>query len=569
MAQKLKSVDVVVVGLGAAGGTAVLPLAQAGLQVVGLEAGPRVSTKDYPFDEIRNDLRDWMGRFKANKEVPTSRRNASQQATRPLGATGPMMNAVGGTSIHWMTQSWRYLPWNFKARSETIKRYGAGAIPAGSTLADWPFDYETLEPWYDKVEYRHGVSGQAGNVKGTIDPRGNVFEAPRKRAYPNPPLRRSGWNDLTYQAAKDIGTKPYPGPTGIRSKPYAGLGACTYCGFCGWTGCFIDAKAQTNLHFIPQAEKTGNLEIITLARVLEVNVDSDGKATGVTYLKGGKTYFQPAKAVVLAGYTYENVRLLLLSTSQAYPNGLSNNSGQVGKHYMGHGLGSTGINGWFKGRRLNLYSGTLGQFTAIDDWDADNFDHSGLGFIGGGMASATMEKKPIGTANAVPPNVPNWGSAYKAWLAANADSVGSGSAQMETLSYEDNFLDLDPVVKDDLGRPVVRITFDLKDNEIRAALWMQDRIKQWMTAAGASQLWWNPPAPTSPNTHAFGGARMGRDPESSVVNSWQLSHEVPNLMVLGGATFPTTAGRNPTETIQATSWRAADHLAKKFASITG
>jgi gluconate 2-dehydrogenase alpha chain len=391
----------------------------------------------------------------------------------------------------------------------------------------------------------------------------------RKRAYPNPPLRRSGWNELTANAAKDVGAHPYPGPTGIRSKPYAGLPACTYCGFCGWTGCYTGAKAQTNLHFIPQAEETKNLQVVTLARVLEVNVDGEGRATGVTYLRNGTTYFQPAKVVVLGAYTYENVRLMLLSTSKAYPNGLSNNHGQVGQHYMGHGLGSTGINGWFRGRRLNLYSGTIGQFTAIDDWDADNFDHSGLGFIAGGMASTTMERKPIATANAVPPDVQNWGSGWKAWLAQNADSVASGSAQMETLSYVDNFLDLDPVVKDDLGRPVCRITFDLKDNEVRAALWMQDRIKQWMTAAGAVQLWWNPPAPTSPNTHAFGGARMGHDPDSSVVNRWQISHEVPNLVVLGGATFPTTAGRNPTETIQATSWRAADHVARRFEALTG
>ena len=97
-----------------------------------------------------------------------------------------MMNAVGGTSIHWMTQSWRYLPWNFKTRSETIKRYGASAIPAGSTVTDWPFDYNELEPWYDKVEYRHGVSGQAGNVKGKINHKGNIFEGPRKRPYPLP-----------------------------------------------------------------------------------------------------------------------------------------------------------------------------------------------------------------------------------------------------------------------------------------------------------------------------------------------------------------------------------------------
>jgi gluconate 2-dehydrogenase alpha chain len=567
MTQRLKQVDVVVVGLGAAGGTAVWPLAQAGLRVVGLEAGPRVSFEDYPFDEIRNDLRDWMGRFKANKEVPTTRRNSAQVATRPLGATGPMMNAVGGTSIHWMTQSWRYLPWNFKVRSETIARYGASAIPAGSTVADWPFGYAELEPYYDKVEFRHGVSGLAGNVKGKINHKGNTFEGPRRRPYPNPPLRRSGWNELTAQAAANIGVHPYPGPTGIRSRAYHGFSGCTYCGFCGWTGCWTGAKAQTNLHYIPQAEKTGHLKVVPLARVLEVNVDRHGRASGVTYLKGGKLYFQPAKVVILAGYTYENIRLLLLSTSAAYPNGLSNNAGQVGQHYMGHGLGSASVSGLFAGRRLNQYSGTIGQYTAVDDWDADNFDHSGLGFIAGGMASATMEKKPIGTANALPPGVPNWGSAYKAWLAGNADSVGGVAAQMETLSYPDNYVDLDPVTKDDLGRPVARITFDLKQNEIKAALWMQDKLKQWITAAGAAPIWTNPPVPVSPNTHAFGGARMGDDPSTSVVDPWHISHEVPNLLVLGGATFPTTAGRNPTETIQATSWRAADHVAKHFHTI--
>src|SRR5262249_34699181 len=148
------------------------------------------------------------------------------------------MNAVGGTSIHWMTQSWRFLPWNFRTRSEIVDRYGAGAIPAGSTVADWAFDYAELEPFYDKVEYRHGVSGHAGNVRGKIDHGGNVFEGPRRRPYPNPPLRRSGWNELTAQAAKDVGARPYPGPTGIRSHAYHGFEGCTYCGFCGWTGCW-------------------------------------------------------------------------------------------------------------------------------------------------------------------------------------------------------------------------------------------------------------------------------------------------------------------------------------------
>ena len=567
MAQKLTEADVVVVGLGAAGGTAVWPLAQSGMRIIGIEAGPRVTEADYPFDEVRNDIRDWMGRFKANLEVPTARLDDTKVATRPLGATGPMMNAVGGTSIHWMTQSWRFLPWNFKVRSETIKRYGKAALK-GSTVTDWPFSYDDLEPYYDKVEYRHGVSGQAGNVKGKLDSRGNVFEGPRSRPYPLPPLRRSGWTGLIHDAAKGLGLKSYPGPAGIRSAAYNDFGACTYCGFCGWTGCWTGAKAQTNVHYIPQAEKTGNLEVVSMARVLEVNVDSEGKASGVTYLKGGKMYFQPAKAVVLASYTYENVRLLLLSKSKAYPNGLSNNMGQVGRDYMGHGLSSAAVTGLFKGRRLNRYSGTIGQFTAIDEWDADNFDHTGLGFISGGMASATMEAKPIGVAGTLPPSAPTWGAGYMQWLSENADSVGGASAQMEVLSYDKNYLDLDPTTTDDLGRPVIRITFNLQENEINSALWMQGKLKELVTAAGATETWTFPPTPRSPNTHAYGGTRMGHDPDSAVVNRWGISHEVPNLMLLGGSTFPTTAGRNPTETIQATAWRSADHLVSKFNAIT-
>ena len=568
MAERLKPVDVVVVGLGAAGGTAVWPLAKDGLSVVGLEAGPRLTIRDFAFDEVRNDVRDHQGRFKANLEVPTSRPNAQATATRPIGATGPMMNAVGGTSIHWMTQSWRLLPWNFQARTQTLKRYGPGAIPAGSTLADWPFTYEELEPYYDKLEYEVGTSGQAGNLKGTIDRRGNVFEGPRERPYPLPPLRRSGWTELMAGAARGLGWSPYPGPAGIRERAYRGKSPCTYCGFCGWTGCYTNAKVSTNVDFIPQAEKTKNLTVVPMARVTEVNVGSDGRASGVTYVKGGRSYFQPAKVVVLASYAYENVRLLLLSKSPAFPNGLSNNGGQVGRHFMAHGLSSASVSGLFPGRRLNRYSGTIGQFTAIDEWDADNFDHSSVGFISGGMCSATMEQKPIGVAGALAPGVPRWGSAYKAWLRGNADSVGTASAQVETFSYDDNFLDLDPVVRDPLGLPVIRVTFDLKDNERRSALFLQNKLDQWLKAAGAAQTWTSPPVARPVNTHAYGGTRAGMDPSTSVVDKFFLSHEVPNLAVLGGSSFPTTGGRNPTESIQATAWRTAEYISARWKAIT-
>jgi gluconate 2-dehydrogenase alpha chain len=564
MPEMLKPVDVVVIGLGAGGGTAVWPLAEAGMKVVAIEAGPHVTVRDHPFDEIRNDIRDSWGRFKANLEVPTTRPNARVQATRPLGAVGPMMNAVGGTSIHWMTQSWRYLPWNFKLVSESKKRYGPNAIPKDSTSADWPFDYNELEPYYDKHEYLTGISGQHGNLKGSIDPRGNVFEGPRNRKYPNPPLRRTGFTDMTHAGAKALGWHPYPGPAGIRSQTYHGKSECSYCGFCGWTGCWTNAKVSTNVDYIPLATKTKNLKIFDLAHALSIEVDDQGRASGVLFLKDKREYFQPAKVVVLAGYTYGNVRMLLLSTSKAYPKGLSNNHGQVGKHYIAHGLGSAGATGWFPGKRLNRYSGSLGQFTAFDDLDADNFDHTGLGFIGGGMCSATMEGKPIGTANATPPSVPRWGSGWKAWLAENADTVAGVGSQLEVLSYEDNFLDLDPGVVDPLGRPVLRITNNFHDNEFRLSDYVQKKMVEWLKAAGAAEVWTAPQGARSLSTHAFGGTRMGDDPSLNVVDRWGMSHEVPNLAILGGSTFPSSAGRNPTQTIQATAWRTADHVVQKF-----
>ena len=157
-----------------------------------------------------------MGRYKANWEVPTTRPNSRVAATRPLGATGPMMNAVGGTSIHWMTQSWRFLPWNFKIPlgvEEALRRRARSRTD--STSIDWPFDYNELEPYYDKLEYFAGVSGQAGNVQG--QDRSAAATSSRGRAappYPLPPLRPPGWTELTDEAAKGDRLAPVSRPGG-------------------------------------------------------------------------------------------------------------------------------------------------------------------------------------------------------------------------------------------------------------------------------------------------------------------------------------------------------------------
>ena len=215
MATRLKPTDVIVVGLGAAGGVAVLPLAQAGIDVVGLEAGTWLTRRDFAPDELRNNVRDWpMAVQKAQQEVPTQRANAKANTTRA--GSHPMMNAVGGTTLHYWAQSWRLNPWDFKVVSETTKRYGASRIPKGSTVEDWPFGLDELEPYYDKVEYETGVSGQAGNINGTLDPRGNIFEGARKRAYPMPPLHSTGFIDLMTSAARGLGLR---GPRPWRARP--------------------------------------------------------------------------------------------------------------------------------------------------------------------------------------------------------------------------------------------------------------------------------------------------------------------------------------------------------------
>jgi len=566
MTEKLKPTDIVIVGLGAAGGVAALPLARAGLDVIGLEAGPWYSTDDFWPDEIRNDERNWLGRTKFNTELPTWRRTSTSPAE--VAAKIPMSNGVGGTTIAYTAQIFRFVPWAFRIRSHVVERYGESAVPSDSTLADWPISYEDLEPYYDQVERRIGVSGQAGNIGGELDPRGNVFEGPRSAPYPMPPLRRAGFLDLMSEAATGRGWHPFPCPAAVNSVPYDGRAACTYCGFSSLNGCHVGAKGSTSLNVIPEAQATGNFTVRANSRVVRVEVDAEGRASGVTYVSGGQEYFQPAKAVLLASFTYENVRLMLLSTSSAYPNGLSNNHGQVGRHYMTHAFPFS--YGLFKGRALNLFSGAWAQGTAIDDWNADNFDHTGLGFIGGSSLVTTLGVKPIYAARTTSPSAGSWGPAWKSWLKEHANSVASvGAHNLEVLSYDDHFLDLDPKATDAHGLPRLRVTFDLKANEVAQAEFLNERAVEWLEAAGATEIWSYPAYPLGINSHAFGGARMGTDPDITVLDSWSMSHEVPNLGVLGGAGFVSASGHNPTGTIQALAWRTADHLVDTWSTVAG
>jgi gluconate 2-dehydrogenase alpha chain len=563
----LKKTDVVVIGLGATGGVAVLPLAQAGIEVVGLEAGTWLQAKDFAPDELRNNFRAWPQAVqKAQNEIPTHRPSASSYYSQRL-AIHPMMNAVGGTSLHYWAQSWRLSPWDFKVVSETTRRYGASRIPRGSTVEDWPIGLDDLEPFYDIVEQEIGVSGKAGNINGTIDPLGNIFEGPRKREYPMPPLRWSEWHEKMASAARGLGWHPFPGPAAINTKAYGNRAGCAYHGYCNRGGCHVNAKGSTAVTTIPKAQKTGKLSVVTEAHVTAVEVDANGRVTGVTYIKGTETFFQPAHVVLLATYTYENVRTLLLSRSKAFPNGLSNNHGQVGRHYFSHTTGG-GVTALFP-MNLNNWYGLPAQGVAIDDWADDNFDHAGLEFIGGGNMFVYSDRRPISAASmSTFGRAPTWGSAWKSFVKANADRSHTAYLQKTTLPYEDNYLDLDPSAKDPFGVPVCRITADYKENERRAAAFIQEKMEQWYRAAGAVEVQLGPLGTMGPTTHAYGGTRMGTNPETNVVNAWGLSHEVPNLGILGASVMGTSGAHNPTETAQALAWRTAEYLAKNWKKIS-
>lgn len=566
MDNRLPAADVVIVGMGAAGGVAALPLASAGLKVVGLEAGGWLDPRDFAPDEIRNTQRNWPQAVqKAAGEAPTVRATASEVARQ---GGHPMMNAVGGTTMHYWAQSWRLNPWDFNVVSATEQKYGSSRLPAGTTVEDWPFAYEELEPYYDKVEYTVGVSGQAGNVRGQINPAGNIFEGARQRDYPMKALRSSPFTELMGGAAKSLGWNPFQGPAAITSELYDGRPPCQYHGFCNKGGCHVQAKSSTAFTTIPRALESGNLQVVPFARVTEVMADDNGKTTGVRYVKGSETYIQPAKVVLLASYAYENVRLLLLSRSDAFPNGLANNSGQVGRHYMSHHQGSP-VTALFPHDLHNWY-GLPAQGVAIDEWADDNFDHSNLDFIGGANLWVHTDRKPISAARmSTFGEVSNWGSEWKAFIRQNADRSNTAYIQKTTLPYEDNYLDLDPAVRDAYGLPVIRITARYRDNEKKIAAFAQDKMEQWYRQAGAVKIirsgLGNAMGAT---THAYGGTRMGHNSETNVVNQWGFAHEVQNLGILGASVMGTSGARNPTLTVQALSWRTAEYIVNNWRSIS-
>ena len=415
----LKPVDAVIVGFGWTGAILGQQLCDAGLNVVALERGPwRDTPTDWAPTFAQDELR-YMWRHHLFQNVTydtlTVRNNISQEAL-PMRRLGSFLlgTGVGSGGVHWNGQIWRFLPSDFQTKSHNQQRYGAKAVTDYDlTVQDWGITYDELEPHFDRFDKLCGTSGKAGNLRGQIQPGGNPFEGPRSDEYPTPPMPQTYGPTLFGEAAAKMGYRPFPHPTGNLSQPYVNplgcqLGQCTYCGFCEKFGCGNYSKASPQTTVLPYLMRKPNFLLRTESEVLRVELTPDKKrATGVTYVdSAGQEYFQPAEIVILAAYVLQNVRLLLLS-GIGQPYDPQTGQGVVGKNYAYQTMSS--VNVFFDDKILNPFIGAGALATVIDDFNGDNFDHSGLGFIGGAyIAGMVTGGRPIEMIY-TPQGTPNWG----------------------------------------------------------------------------------------------------------------------------------------------------------------
>jgi len=582
-AKKLQPVDVVTVGVGLAGSILGKELADAGLKVVGLERGAyRDTSPDFELPGIHDELR-YAQRFELMQDLSRETltfRNSMNETALPMRQFGSFLpgEGVGGAAVHWNGQTWRFLPWDFETRSRTIERYGSSAMPADCTSQDWGLTYAELESSYDRFERLFGIGGKAGNLLGRRQPGGNPFEGPRSREYPNPPSKLSHASGLFTKAATQLGFHPFPMPTANMTRAYtneygATMGACIYCGYCERFGCEMGAKASPQTAVLPALLANRNYELRTRSNVVKINLDSDRKrAVSVTFVDArGREFEQPAEIVLLTSYVFGNVRHMLMS-GIGRPYDPVANRGVVGRNYAYQCL--SGVTAFFEDKVFNSFMGAGALGRAFDDFNGDNFDHAGHGFIGGGyIACSSTGARPIDH-HPTPPGTPPWGSQWKKAVARYYDRSVSIGAHGAVQSYRGNYLDIDPAYRDSYGLPLLRLTFDYQPNEQKMSDFLADRCERIARACGADKIsvgrrkgrYSIVPYQT---THNTGGAIMGADPTTSAVNKYLQSWEVPNVFAVGASAFPQNAGYNPTGTVGALTFWAADAILKRYLKRPG
>jgi choline dehydrogenase-like flavoprotein len=540
------AVDFVIIGSGSAGGILAKELSTSGFDVVVLEQGPYRKASDFSHDELSVFFQFELHGGGQEVHAQTFRHDESETATKPPVQPVRYARGVGGSSVHFTANFWRFRESDFKERSML------GPI-SGTNFADWPITYEELEPYYTKVDWDIGLSGAPG-----------PFDAPRSKPFPVPPMPIKSSGVLLEKGAKALGLHAQVEPLAILSEPHNGRAGCISCGYCMGFGCEVGAKSSTLAAMIPLAEASGHCEIRPESVVIRIDTDDAGRANQVVYLdKDGNEQAQKAKAVVLSANGAESARLLLMSSSAQHPDGLANSSGFVGRNLMhnAHGLAQ----GVFE-HQLNDYKGV--QVTRIIHDFYENDEKRG--FYGGGGIDARplFSASPIWHANeGMPLDVPRWGAKWKDEIAHNFTRQMALVAGTTSLAMDSNNITLDPQSKDFWGRPAIRETYRDHPDDISMAGFLADRAVELLDAAGAEKVWRRPDQLSKGGEHLLGTCRMGDDPATSVVDSSHRSHDVPNLFICDGSSFVTSGRGQPTMTIMALAFRAADHI--KAAAAAG
>ena len=506
---------VVIVGSGAGGGTLAHELCKQGIRVVVLEAGPHLTGADYTNDEWDAfnqmawlDARTTSGSFRIAKDFPN--------------LPAWTVKAVGGTSTHWAGACPRFKAHEFRSG----ELYGH---LDGANLLDWPIGLEELEPFYDEAEKRMGVTHRHGL----------------------PPLPANNNYKVFANGAQRVGYTGYgTGPYATNAVPYDGRPASIQDGF-NFQGDKQGSKWSTLVAELPKAGATGNLDLRPDAHVIQVSHDAHGRADGVLYVDAdGALQRQRARVVCVAGNAIETARLLLLSASPAFPDGLANSSGQLGRNYMRHLTGS--VYGRFE-QPVRMWRGETMAGIVADEAEHD----PDRGFVGGYY----METLSLGVpflAAFVDPGA--WGPDFTATMDAYAHTAGMWLVG-EDMPQETNRVTLDDSQTDQHGMPIPHVHFDDHPNDVAMREHAWAKGEAMYEAVGATACVRTPPYPA---THNMGTCRMSERPEDGVLDRWGAAHDVPNLFVSDGSAFTTGAAANPTLTIVALAIRQGRRLASEI-----
>jgi len=539
--------DAVIVGAGAGGSVAAAVLAESGMQVLVVERGSWLRFEKVGRDHLRNHRLSQYGHNTGPELVGYPRTVASSTGDERIVAPhegdyhNNAMTVGGGTRVYG-AQAWRFHPDDFRMAT----RYG---IPDDSSLSDWPLQYADLEPFYERAEWEMGVSG---------DGDAHLGRGMRRRAYPMPPLPRTREADRLARAATALGWDAGPVPLLINSIERDGRPACGRCGQCVGFACPTNSKNGGHNTLLLRALATGRCDLVVDTMVERIDTQDGRHATGVRLVQtvGDAVRRRQVRAghVVVAAGAIESARLLLLSASEAEPQGVGNRQGQVGRHLQGH-----------------VYAGAYALFDEpIQDGLGPGvsiatcrFAHGqGDGIIGGGMLANEFTRLPlVHWYRALAPDAPRWGQAGKQMMRESYLRTSHVQGPIQEIPTPDSRVRLSRTVKDRFGIPVAMLSGSVHPESLRAARMLAQQAQTWLTAAGASRVWRTEPGGgLSAGQHQAGTLRMGDDPVTSVTDPSGRVHGYDNLWVSDGAVHVTNGGVNPVLTILALAFRTAENL---------